>query len=116
MKKAIEKIIEEIGITAFIYKSDVGDNTIYDIAINKTNLASKIAERMLSDKEIEKVLIKTNANIPEIAERYGDYFYRLAKAIIKARKKKMNKTCNCDKDCNTDPRTLFVCPCPCHYE
>ena len=23
--------------------------------------------------------------------------------------------CNCDDDCNTDPRTLFVCLCPCHY-
>ena len=25
------------------------------------------------------------------------------------------KVCNCDETCNTDPRTLFVCPCECHY-
>ena len=24
--------------------------------------------------------------------------------------------CNCNNDCNTDPRTLFVCLCPCHYD
>ena len=26
------------------------------------------------------------------------------------------KECGCDSDCNTDPRTLFVCPCECHGE
>ncbi len=24
------------------------------------------------------------------------------------------KKCDCNEDCNTDPRTLFVCPCLCH--
>lgn len=23
--------------------------------------------------------------------------------------------CNCNEDCNTDSRTLFVCKCLCHY-
>ena len=24
--------------------------------------------------------------------------------------------CGCNEDCNTDPRTLFPCLCPCHYD
>jgi hypothetical protein len=24
--------------------------------------------------------------------------------------------CKCDDDCNTDPRTLFVCKCICHTD
>lgn len=32
-------------------------------------------------ERIEELLIKTDRGIPEVVERYGDYFYRLAKAI-----------------------------------
>ena len=38
------------------------------------------------------------------------------KAMGKKVGMKKEKQCDCDEDCNTDPRTLFVCLCPCHNE
>lgn len=36
-------------------------------------------------------------------------------AIIEGQEVKEIERCNCDDSCNTDPRTIFVCPCPCHH-
>jgi len=42
----------------------------------------------LTAEEIEEVLISEHKNITDTVERYGDYFYRLAQAILSAQRKK----------------------------
>ena len=58
-----------------------GSNWLIDKGYNQ---AIDDYEKFLpSESEIEEILVETAKDISDTAERYGDYWYRLAKAIHK---------------------------------
>ena len=48
-------------------------------------------------------------------ESCGFYYSEHINYSLEQQVKRFKQTCNCNDDCNTDIRTLFVCKCPCHY-